>query len=139
MLYTPPRSTLHHTVLSTHNFPIGCVLMHVVMSLSTALPATYLYSSLEVAPCVVVWVATLFFDKSSVNKKTQQSTVCFKSSEWMFNFEVRHLFTWLKLWSLTKCWFYVYSWKHKVKCNAPQFYWFQYWYIWMYTWRKKFY
>lgn len=38
-VFTTPRSNLHHTVLSTNNLPIGCVLMHVVVFLSTALAA----------------------------------------------------------------------------------------------------
>ena len=65
MVYTPPRSTFHHTVWFGLFVPIGCVLIHVVMSLSTALPA--LYQSLFAIEYRVDCVAVLFLDKSSAN------------------------------------------------------------------------
>ena len=65
MLYTPPRSTFHHTVLSGLVGPIGSVVIHVDTFLSTALPA--LNKSCNHAS--VDWVAFFLKDKSSVKKK----------------------------------------------------------------------
>ena len=49
MLYTPPRSTLHH-IDWTLDIHIGLALIHVVMSLSTALLA--IKSSVELTAVV---------------------------------------------------------------------------------------
>ena len=63
MLYTPPRSTFHHTVLSGLFRPISFVLVHVVISLSTALFALYRSNG---PAAVDDWVASFWYDRSSV-------------------------------------------------------------------------
>lgn len=66
MLYRPPRSTLHHIVLSGDLVPISNVLIHVSVFLSTALPAPSIVSP---PVGVVDWVAVLWEDKSSFQKE----------------------------------------------------------------------
>lgn len=68
MLYTAPKSTFHHVVLSGALRPIAFVLIHVTVFLSTALLASYKrYEDREgyIGDCE----ATALKDKSSVKKQ----------------------------------------------------------------------
>lgn len=70
MLYTPLRSTFHHTVFSGELSPISFDLIHVSVFLSTALPAPY---SVSLPGLVNDWVAVLWYDKSSLKNEIEQN------------------------------------------------------------------
>lgn len=101
MLYIPPRSTFHHTVLSGLFFPIGIVLIHVSVFRSTAK-----FASSVVPPIAVCdWVASFLYEISS---KSLQKRYCWKahSQDIDFIYSVENILLFDLNWII---WNFVYS------------------------------
>lgn len=81
-LYTPPRSTYHHVFLSeTDVVPMASVRIHVLISPSTALSASYILT-----PIFLYWSVCLFLDRFSVNKTDViQLFCCTDLNHWDFS------------------------------------------------------
>lgn len=81
-LYTSPRSTNHHVFLSLFDdVPMSSVRIHVLLSPSTALTASYLLK-----PIFLYWSVRLSLDRFSVNKTDViQLFSCTDLNHWDFS------------------------------------------------------